>query len=499
MTQSSTSPIYETKLTAMQKKSASQQISRRRFGKLAGISAAAAFGFQFIPSRAWGQLTKPALAGIGSGGKGRSDIGGSDYAGFHVIALADVVAGKKIDNPTRKLKSVADTQKHYNEAKLYSDYREMFDAMGDKIDAVTVSTPDHHHFHASILAMQAGKHVYCQKPLCHGIWEARMMSKVAKETGVKTQMGNQAHANDHMRRCVELIRSGIIGKVKEVHAWTNRPIWPQGFAKAPEKLPVPEWLDWEQWIGPAPWVDYNQVIAPFAWRGWWDYGTGALGDMACHIMDMGYWAVMPGAPTSVTAKENGATELSPPINSIIEWEFASSKHTSKSGFKYVWYDGYVDAYFDRKSWTLIKNSNEYNHPNEDVLEGKSFQDYGSVIIGEDGKLFFHRQRNNWIVETSHGIDGFKWPKPTLYRAGGPDNRNANYVEWMDAIKGKVDDGLSGFSHAGPFTEVVLLGTLAQRHGGQKLEWNADKMEVIGRPELKRFIKRDYRTGWEIKV
>ena len=163
--------------------------------------------------------------------------------------------------------------------------------MGDKVDAVTVSTPDHHHFHASVMAMQAGKHVYCQKPLTHGIWEARMMAQIASQTGVKTQMGNQAHANDHMRRCVELIRAGIIGKVKEIHAWTNRPIWPQGFHSPPAKEAVPAAIDWNQWIGPAPWVDYSHLIAPFSWRGWWDYGTGALGDMACHIMDMGYWAM----------------------------------------------------------------------------------------------------------------------------------------------------------------------------------------------------------------
>ncbi len=485
----------------MQKKAPSspQKLTRRSFGKLAGVSAAATFGFQFIPSRAWGQLTKPALAGIGSGGKGKADITGSDYAGFNVVALADVVVGKKIDKPSKKLKSVADMQERYKQAKLYTDYRELLHDMGDKIDAVTVSTPDHHHFHASVLAMKAGKHVYCQKPLCHGIWEARMMAKVAKETRVKTQMGNQAHANDHMRRCVELIRSGVIGKVKEVHAWTNRPIWPQGFKKAPEKEPVPAWLDWEQWIGPAPFVDYNEVIAPFAWRGWYDYGTGALGDMACHIMDMGYWAVMPGAPTSVKAKQHGGTEISPPINSIIEWEYAPSQYTSSKGFKYVWYDGYIDAHFDRDTWTLVKPSKEYNHPGEDILEGKSFQDFGAVVIGEEGKLFFHRQRENWIVETSYKIDGFKWPEPTIHRAGGPDDRNANYVEWMDAIKGRVPDGLSGFHHAGPFTETVLLGVVAQRNPDKKLLWDAKKMEIKGRPDLKKLIKPDYRKGWEISV
>ncbi|MGM0491222.1 MAG: Gfo/Idh/MocA family protein, partial [Planctomycetota bacterium] len=276
-------------------------ISRRRFGKMAGATIGAAAGFYFIPSRAWGRLEKLALAGIGTGGKGRSDIRQSENVGFEVVALVDIVDAKKLDSAKGRLKGAAGTRGHYPDAAFFTDYRQMLGEMGDKVDAVTVSTPDHHHFHASVLAMQQGKHVYCQKPLTHGIWEARMLAQLAKRNGVKTQMGNQAHANNHMRRCVELIRAGIVGKVKEVHAWTNRPIWPQGFKTPPAQEPVPPAIDWDQWIGPAPWVDYSPRIAPFSWRGWWDYGTGALGDMACHIMDMGYWAMDTNAPTGVIA------------------------------------------------------------------------------------------------------------------------------------------------------------------------------------------------------
>ena len=322
-----------------------------------------------------------------------------------------------------------------------------------------------------------------------------MMAQIARQTGVKTQMGNQAHANDHMRRCVELIRSGIIGKVKEVHAWTNRPIWPQGFQKAPEKQAVPEWLDWEQWIGPAPWHDYNAQIAPFAWRGWWDFGTGALGDMACHIMDMPYWALMPGAPKSVRAEQNGATELSPPINSKITWDFGPSDHSAAEGFKYVWYDGYLDAHFDRDKWALVKNSQEYNHPDADVLEGLSFKDYGSVIIGEQGKLFFNRGRNNWVVKPTSHLDGFQWPAQSVPRA----SRNDNYREWMDAVNGAIPTCQSNFIHAGPFTEQILLGVLAQRVPDTTLEWDAENMSIKGRPELKKHIQRPYRKGWEMVV
>jgi predicted dehydrogenase len=481
----------------MKNDQANSQLSRRSFHRAAGVTFGAALGFHFIPSRAWGNLEKPALAGIGAGGKGRADIYGSQQSGFQVVALVDIVDAKKLQNINgRRFKSMADVRNGFPDAEFFTDYREMIAKLGDKIDAVTVSTPDHHHFHASALAMQAGKHVYCQKPLTHGIWEARTLARLAKQTGVKTQMGNQAHANDNMRRCVELIRAGVIGKVREVHAWTNRPIWPQGFATAPPKEAVPEGIDWEQWIGPAEWVDYSSKIAPFSWRGWWNFGTGALGDMACHIMDMPYWALLPGAPRSVSAQQVGATELSPPINSKITWEFGPSQYTSSEGFRYYWYDGYVDATFDRESWSLKKASNDYNHPNAEILEGMDFKKFGSVIIGEEGKLFFNRGRGaSWVLKSTNPIDGFDWPDESVPRAARQDN----YQEWMDAMTGKVDQGESNFGLAGQLTETVLLGVLAQRVPDTKLIWDAAKLEVKGRPDLKKYIQRDYRPGWEIHV
>ncbi len=475
----------------------SNQLSRRQFNRTATALGALA-GFHFFPALGQKRLEKPALAGIGAGGKGTADINGSAGAGFEIVALVDVVDVKRLSQLEGRLKRMGQTRETFPDARFYMDYREMLADLGDRVDAVTVSTPDHHHFHASAMAMRAGKHVYCQKPLTHGIWEARMLADLAARTGVKTQMGNQAHANDHMRRCIELIRAGVIGNVQEIHAWTNRPIWPQGFAAPPEPEPVPEGIDWEQWIGPAPWVDYSSRIAPFAWRGWWDYGTGALGDMACHIMDLGYWAMQPDsgkrlAPKSVMAQQQGATDFSPPINSIITWEFGPSQYAAKDGFKFYWYDGYVDAHFDRDSWQLIKNGDEYNHPGDDVLEGMNFADYGSVVIGDRGKLFFNRSKKNWVLKASSDVDGFDWPDPSMPRARDQDN----YKEWMDAIEGKIDQSESNFSLAGPMTETILLGVLAQRHPDTRLEWDADKMEIKGRPELKSFIQRPYRDGWQV--
>ena len=479
-------------------KARTKGVSRRRFTKTATATFGAALGFHFIPSKAWGNVEKPTLAGIGAGGKGRADINGSAKAGFVVRALVDVVDAKKFSSKAnRRDQSRVDIRNQYPNAEFFGDYREMFEKLGDQIDAVTVSTPDHHHFHASALAMRSGKHVYTQKPLTHGIWEARKLRELALAApSVKTQMGNQAHANDHMRRCVELIRSGVIGKVTEVHAWTNRPIWPQGFAVPPAKEPIPEFMDWEQWIGPAQFVDYSSKIAPFAWRGWWNFGTGALGDMACHIMDMPYWALRPGVPTSVQAEQNGATDLSPPINSKITWEFGPSKHTAVDGFKFHWYDGFVNAEFDRETWGLKKANNDYNHPDEDVMEGMSFKDFGSIIVGENGKLFFNRGRGNkWVLKTHDAIDGFEWPEESVPRARGQDN----YQEWMDAISGKISQGESNFDLAAQLTETVLLGVLAQRVPNTKLEWDAANMKVKGRPELQKYIQRPYRSGWEIDV
>jgi len=484
----------------MNKPTSPTPTTRRDFSKKASlataVAASSAFGFQFVPSHVWGANSRIQLGGIGSGGKGKVDIAECAKVGIQVAALVDIVDTKRLsisgaDQDGKKLKarlaSMGHTRQAFPDAKFYGDYREMLHDMGDKIDAVTVSTPDHHHFHAAVLSMKAGKHVYCQKPLTHGIWEARTLARVAKETGVKTQMGNQAHANDHLRRVAELLRSGILGKVKEVHAWTNRPIWPQGFSAPPAAAPVPVGIDWKQWIGPAPWVDYSPKIAPFSWRGWWNYGTGALGDMACHIMDMAYWGLELGSPQTIKAVEEGGTELSAPINSSITYDFADK------GIKFHWYDGQKGAKFDAEKWRLIPG--EFNRPGEKILEGVDYKKYGSVIIGEKGKLFFNRFSDTWFVKPSSALDGFNFPGQSIPRARDQNN----YAEWLDSIEGKVDHGQSYFGYAGPFTEMVLLGVVAQRNPNEKLRWDAANLEFKGRPDLKSQIQPAYRDGWKIEV
>lgn len=461
-------------------------MNRRRFGHTVA-SSTLAFSFQIVPSRVFGANQRLALGAIGTSGKGATDIAESAKAGFEVVALTDVADVRKNPELPGKAAALSASREAHPDARFFTDYREMLHDLGDKLDAITVSTPDHHHFHAAYAAMQAGKHVYCQKPLTHGIWEARTLAALAREKGVKTQMGNQGQANDSSRRCAELLRAGIVGPIKEVHVWTDRPTWPQGFDRPPDPQPVPAWLDWEQWIGPAPFVDYHPKIAPFNWRGWWDYGTGALGDIACHYMAMIDSAIHPGPPLSVQAEAEGGTDVSPPVVSTVTYEFSK-------GLKYIWYDGQKGARFVRDTWSLQKG--EFNRPGNEILNGIDYRKYDMAVIGDRATFYFSYARPaDWIVLPTGRIDGFAWPAPTLPRA-----REQNpYAEWQDAILGKIPEAESHFGHSGPFTEMVLLGVLAQRFPGQKLEWDHTQMQVKGRPELQKYIRRPYRPGWEVPI
>ena len=433
--------------------------SRRKFIKSASIGT---LGFQVVPSRVFGANERVALAGIGAGGKGSSDIAGARDAGAEVVGLCDVDAGR-----------LNQAVKKYPGSKGYTDYRKLFDELGKSIDAVTVSTPDHMHFHAALRAVQMGKHTYVQKPLTHSIWEARKLANEARKAKVVTQMGNQAHAGEPIRRAVELIRSGVIGKVKEVHAWTNRPIWPQGLEKKLTAQEVPKNMDWDLWIGPAPMRPYNSGYAPFKWRGWWDFGTGALGDMGCHIMDMPFWALDLKYPTSVEAKQNGNSLECGPNKSIVTYTFPEGKYNHKMPF--VWYDG---GYM----------------PEESVFEGtivnsQNAKKFDLIIIGEKGKFLFNRNSTKWKTSPEGLLDNVN-PEKTIPRVKNEDQ------ELVDAIRGVGSEPLSGFAYSGPFTETVLLGNLAVRLG-KRIAWDGVNLKATNAPEAEELIKRPYRKGWEV--
>ncbi len=439
-------------------------LSRRRFLQHSSTLAIAA---TIVPRTAFGANDRIHVGCVGIGGKGTSDVSGVAGAGGIIVALCDV-------DENRRGKKGKGAREAHPDARFYRDYRVMLEKEEKRLDAVTVSTPDHTHCHASVLAMRMGKHVYTQKPLTHSISEARLMTETAKEMGVATQMGNQSHAGEPIRRAVELIRAGLIGKVSEVHAWTNRPIWPQGMTDRPEPESVPQGLEWDLWLGPAPLRPYSSAYVPFKWRGWWDFGTGALGDMGCHIMDMPYWALDLGSPTSVEAESEGSTDESGPTAAKVTYRFPAGKHSAD--LKFVWYEG------------------KHSPPEEVVADaGMPLKQvagrFDLVMIGEKGKFFFQRKSMNWMVTPQQLVEDFEEPAITIPRVADED------VEWIDACKGGAP-ALSNFAHAGPFTEVVLLGNLAIRLD-KKIEWDGPSMKATNAPEADALIQREYRQGWEL--
>ena len=452
------------------KKTNKLEMTRRRF---LGASAVVTMGVQVVPSRVFGANSRLAVAGIGVGGKGRADVTGAANAGADIVALCDVDENRG-----------ASMFKSYPKAKRFNDFRVMLENMGNSIDACTISTPDHTHAVATSLAMRMGKHCYTQKPLTHDIYEARYLTELAKATGVVTQMGNQAHAGEPIRRAVELIRAGIIGNVSEAHVWTNRPIWPQGMNDRPAKAEIPKGLVWDNWLGPAPFREYGKGYVPFAWRGWWDFGTGALGDMACHIMDMAWWSLELGSPTSVKAQQAGHTSESAPNWAVIDYQFGY--RGSRPPVKLIWYDG--------------KKNGVQNAPSLEVTGGVNMTEkktkrrgaYGSVLIGDKGRMFFNRF-SDWMV-TGRDADEVKQveniTKKTLPRT------KDNYVEWVDAITGKGHKPLSRFEIAGPFTEMVLLGNLAIQ-AGEDVKWNAEELRSTNSEKANRYVRGEYRKGWKL--
>ncbi|MGE3779370.1 MAG: Gfo/Idh/MocA family protein, partial [Pirellulaceae bacterium] len=457
------------------------------------------------------------VAGIGVGGKGAGEVKDVTEAGGTFVALCDV-----------DQRRAAETFVNFPQAKVYRDFRVMLEKEKG-IDAVTVSTPDHTHAVAALMAMSLGKHVYCQKPLTHSIYEARRMAEGAAYFGVQTQMGNQAHAGEPIRRAVELVRAGIVGPVREVHAWTNRPIWPQGGAAVADrdKMPratMPAELDWDLWLGPAPQRDYSPCYVPFAWRGWWDFGTGALGDMACHIMDMPYWALDLGTPMSVEAESAGATAETGPDWSTITYHFAARQSVgggdrgaavgpkaavAQPAVKFVWYDGSRDgrqnAPYDLLAQATaeaqrapggqpgpatspLKNKPKKRKKRDDeTIDAPSRWDL--LLVGDDGMMVFNRSSLDWIVTPATRVAQFLEVPKTLPRVANED------AEWIAACRGGPK-ALSSFDYAGPFTEMVLLGNLAVRLG-RKIDWNAAEMKATNAAEADAWIRRTYRQGWSL--
>jgi predicted dehydrogenase len=433
--------------------------TRRQFLQttaVTGVGFWVAGGLQAQDSKSPNQQIQ--MASVGIGGKGSSDSQDAANSG-KMVAICDTDE-KRLEGVKGK----------FADAKAFTDFREMLNQMGDKIDAVTVSTPDHTHAPAALMAMRMGKHCFTQKPLTHSIYEARLLGKVAKEKKVATQMGNQGTAGEGLRKGAALMKSGALGKIKEVHIWTNRPIWPQGGDRNPPKDP-PDFLKWDLWLAVAPKRPYADGYHPFAWRGWWDFGTGALGDMACHTVNLPFMGLDMADPTSVQAKCSGHNKDSYPKWSVIDFEFPANSW--RGGFKMTWYDG-------------------GKRPDAGLLGGKKMEGSGSLVIGENGALYSPGDYGgDWTL-----IGDVKQPEKLEFKKSP-----GHFTEWVNAIKGG-EPAVSNFAeYSGPLTEVILLGNLAVYAAaageGPKVEWDAKNLKVTNVQGLDKIVKPDYPAGYTL--
>jgi len=430
-----------------------QRYSRRRFLYSSSMAAGTIlFGAPFI-ARGQSLNEKLNIGMIGVNGKGNDNLRG--LSSENIVALCDV-DGNSLDKAAAQ----------HPKARTYRDFRKLLEQKD--LDAVVVTIPDHCHAVASSAAIKLGRHVYCEKPLTHSVYEARQLTLAARAHKVATQMGNSGHSSEALRQAVEWVQAGVVGAIREVHCWSNRPIWPQGISRPAETPPVPKHIDWDLWIGPAPMRPFHPAYHPFNWRGWWDFGTGALGDMGCHIIDAAFWALDLGAPSAVEAESSGVNEETAPKWSIVRYQFPA--RGARPAVRLTWHDG-------------------GKLPPTELTElpaGQKLSDNGTLFIGEKGKLLFERGRPLRLVSQPKD---FQPPPKVISRSIG------HYAEWIAACKGGPPAG-SNFNHAGPLTEMVLLGNVALR-AGRRIEWDAEKLRVSNLPEAARFVRREYRTGWAL--
>jgi len=453
-------------------------ISRRNFVRRTAAVAA----FTIVPRHVLGgsgyvpPSRKLNIAGIGVGGQGGGDI--NNVATENIVALCDV-------DQTR----AADTFKRFPKAAKYSDFRKMLEKEDKNIDAIVIATPDHVHAAATMMAIKMGKHVYCEKPLTYSVYEARKVTNTARQTGVATQMGNQGHSGEGIRLICEWIWDGAIGPVRQAHVWTTHAVWPQGMERPKETPPVPQTLDWDLWLGPAPYRPYNPAYLPMLWRGWWDFGTGALGDMGCHNLDPVFFALKLGYPTSIEAScsifvptvtwDKPFNTEAYPQASIVRYEFP--QRDKLPPVEIIWYDGGLMP------------------PRPKELEpGRRLGDKlgGAIFIGDKGTLICNSYGNEPRLIPETKMKNYQRPPKSIPRSPGHQR------EWVEACKGGKPAG-SNFEYAGLLTEVVLLGNIAVRMSlqlqekGVRLTYDPSGMKITNLPEANAFIQRQYRQGWTL--
>lgn len=438
-------------------------VSRREFLRHASLASVATLAFPYVSRAQASPNNRLNVACVGVGGQGESAVKG--MKGENFVAFCDVDDSR-----------AAKTFQEFPNVPRFRDYRAMFDKLGNTIDAVTISTPDHMHYPIAVAALQLGKHVFVEKPLTHTVWEARQLDRLAREKKVATQMGNQGHANEGTRILREWVQAGVLGEVREMHSWTDRPIWPQG-VKAPDHServpPVPRDLDWDLWLGVAAEREYDPAYLPFYWRGYWDFGTGALGDMGCHVMDGAYWALDLGAPTWVEAISGKKTSISPPQSSMVTYHFPA--RGSMPALKWTWYDGGLQPI-----------------PPHDFELDRPLPESGTLILGS---------KANVVADTYYGSvriapeTRMRELAPSLPPKTIPRVEGGHFAEWIRACKGGAPAG-SNFEYSTRLTEVVLLSNVAIR-AGRGIAWDAPNLQITNLPAANQFVSKHYRSGFGV--
>jgi predicted dehydrogenase len=442
----------------------SKPVSRREF---VGTSTAAAGAFTIVPRHVLGRgYTAPSdklnIACIGVGGMGKNDADG--VSGEQIVAMADV-----------DWEYAEEARREYPQARRYTDYRELFAKEGSGIDAVTVSTPDHSHAAAAMMSLKLGKATYCQKPLARTMHEVKALSDAARLGKVVTQMGNQGHAMDGVRKLREMIDAGVIGTVREVHYWTNRPIWPQGITR-PTEAHNPVNVDWNLWLGPAAERPYHPAYAPFRWRGWWDFGTGALGDMACHGMDAAFWILDLGFPERIIPESTERYPETGPKASRVEYRFRA--RGDRPAVNVYWRDG------DFRPPRPAQLPDAMNWPPADIG--------GQLWVGDDGAIVA-----GMYAEDPMPLD----PKKAAELKANPlkekyPRSKGVYTEFLDAAKGGPAAHSAFDGHAGALTNMVLLGCLAVR-AGRDLRIDSSNGTITNEQLPEEWLRPTYREGWTL--
>ena len=465
------------------------KLNRRSFLKHSAITTGVLAAAPFNILHAANAGEKVRCVQIGCGGRGMSHL--NVTLDENLVAIVDVDDGRL--DAVRKL--LANKGRDAGKVRVFADYRVMFDQLGKQIDAVFIATPNHHHALPATIAMQLGKNVYCEKPVCHDIAEARALRAMAAKTKVATQMGNQGHCEEGYRKLCEYIWAGAIGPVTETHSWTNRANGGEG--PRPPKLPVPAGLHWDEWIGPAPYRDFHDDLHPHEWHGWYDFGNGSIGNMGCHVLDGVYWALKVGHPTSFEVEQmRGGSDERYPMGSRVRWDIPPRE--DMPALKAYWYEGLKQDATGKSSGNLRAAKGEdrnfpplllelvKQYPDEELDAGDS----GTIYVGEKGVIFTGTYGDKMHILPWQKMKETPAPPRSLPRPKGV------FVDFLDAVRAGQTETAVSFDYGTRLTEFALLGNLAMHAGaGQKVLWDGPNMKVTNLPELNAWVKRESRKGW----